>query len=232
MSLANCVSCGVSNMGVERATLVVVDNEWFCEDCLPKKKGRVKCAKCGREPFTSEEHFKTVDGKYMCTDCMEKAGIVKKYNYVMQAIAATTKAGAAPPLGAATRNAASALGGLRILLDQNLSPGETVAISIQGNAGEAIACSRSNVYILKSGLAVGSITGRKCSRYPWSDVEGIQLKAGNLYGVIEVENDHLPAHDPNDVTRAKKSDNAITFLLSRRAEFDQALSSIKSFMHR
>ena len=120
MSLANCVSCGVSNMGLERATLVVVDNEWFCEDCLPKKKGRVKCAKCGREPFTSEEHFKTVDGKYMCTDCMEKAGIVKKYNYIMQAIAATTKAGAAPPLGAATRNVASALGGLRILLDQNL----------------------------------------------------------------------------------------------------------------
>ena len=88
------------------------------------------------------------------------------------------------------------------------------------------------MYILKSGLAVGSITGRKCSRYPWSDVKGIQLKVGNLYGVLEVENDHLPAHDPNDITRAKKSDNAITFLLSRKAEFDQALSSIKSFVHR
>jgi len=229
--LANCISCGASNLGMNHTPLVVVDGQWFCEDCLPKKKGRVKCAKCGREPFGSDDHFKTVNGQYMCTECMEKGGIVKKYDYIMQSLVAARPSNA-PQAIVARNDAANSLGGLKILLDENLSPGETVALSLQGNAGEAIACSRSNVYVLKSGLAMGSITGRKCSKYPWTDVSDIELKVGNLYGVLEVKNGHLPSHDPNDVTRAKKADNAITFLLSRKSEFDHAVSSMQAYLHR
>jgi hypothetical protein len=210
---------------------VIVDGQWFCEDCLPTKKGRVKCAKCGKEPFATDDHFKTVNGQYMCTECMEKAGVLKKYDYIMQTLAAAKPAGAPQP-SAAKNNAAAALGGLRILLDENLSPGETVTMSLQGSAGEAIACSKNHVYILKSGLAMGSITGRKCSKYAWSDISGVELKAGSLYGVLEVKNSHLPSHDPNDVTRAKKADNAITFLLSRKAEFDHAVTSMLPYLHR
>jgi len=233
MHLSNCACCGISNIGgIGHTILVLVDGKWYCEDCLPKKKGRVKCQKCGKEPFQSDDHFKTVNGRYMCTECMEKSGIIRKYDYVMQALADATRHATVSQASAATSNAASSLGGLKILLDQNLSPGETVSLSIQGNAGEAIACTRSNVFILKSGLAVGSITGRKCSRYPWSDVKAVQMKVGNLYGILEVESDCLPPNDPNDITRAKKSDNAITFLLSRKGEFDHAVSSMKSFLHR
>lgn len=231
--MSNCISCGVSNIGgFDRSSLVLVDSAWYCEECLPKKKGRVKCQKCGKEPFTSDDHFKTVNGQYMCTECMEKAGIMRKYDYIMQALSASIKTSALPQTNAAASSAASALGGLKILLDQNLSPGESVSVSIQGNAGEAIACSRNHVFVLKSGLAIGSITGRKCSKFSWSEVKGVQMKVGNLYGILEIENDRLPVHDPNDITRAKKSDNAVTFLLSRKSEFDQAMSSMRSFLHR
>ncbi len=228
--MANCVSCGVSNLGVGRAALVLVDGQWYCEDCLPSKKGRVKCAKCGKEPFDSDDHFKTVNGQYMCTECMEKAGIMKKHDYIMQSIAAGKTAAA--PVATAKSEATSALGGLRILLDENLSPGESVMLSIQGNAGEAIACSKNNLYVLKSGLAMGSITGRKCSKFAWSDVSGLELKVGSLYGVLEIKNPRLPSYDPNDVTKAKKADNAITFLLSRKPEFDQAVSTLQGYLHR
>jgi len=161
---------------------------------------------------------------------MEKAGIVKKYDYIMQSIAGSKPGGAAP---AASKNDAVAnLGGLRILLDENLSPGESVTFSIQGNAGEAMACSRNNLYVLKSGMAMGSITGRKCSKYAWSELTGFELKAGNLYGVLEARNPRLPSYDPNDVSKAKKADNAITFLLSRKPEFDQVVSTMQSFIHK
>jgi len=237
--VANCVSCGVSNFGVGRAALIVVDGQWFCEDCLPSKKGKVKCQTCGTTAFATDDHFKTVNGQYMCTSCMEKAGIVKKHEYVMQALASSVQSGAksvapatpATPAGG-NSDAAAALGGLRILLDENLSPGESVTLSLQGNAGEAIACSKNNLYVLKSGLAMGSITGRKCSKFPWSEVSGLELKVGSLYGVLEVKNPKLPSHDPNDVTKAKKSDNAITFLLSRKPEFDRALSAMQSYLQR
>lgn len=144
---------------------------------------------------------------------------------------------AVPSSGAAARptrssDAAANLGGLRILLDENLSPGETVTLSIQGNAGEALACSKNNLYVLKSGLAMGSITGRKCSKFPWSEVSGVELKAGSLYGVLEVKSPKLPSYDPNDVAKAKKADSAVTFLLSRKSEFDQAMSVLKSFIPR
>lgn len=229
--MANCVSCGVSNLGATNARLVIVDGQWFCEDCLPAKKGRVKCGKCGKQPFAGDDHFKTVNGQYMCTECMEKAGIMKKYDYIMQSLSPGKPAGA-PLLSAARNDAVASLGGLRMLLDENLSPGETVTMSLVGNAGEAIACSKNHVYVLKSGLAMGSITGRKCSKFPWSDISGVELKVGSLYGLLEIKNGHLPSHDPNDVTRAKKADNAVTFLLSRKTEFDQAVAGMQNYLHR
>lgn len=227
--MANCVSCGVSNLGMGREPLVIVDGEWYCEDCLPKKKARVKCSKCGKSAFNGDIHFKTVDGQYMCTECMEKVGIMKKYDYIMQSLAKTAVVSQPSSAG---NDVAASLGGLRILLDQNLSPGETVTYAIQGNAGEALACSKANVFVLKSGMAVGSITGRKCSKFAWTEVKGVDLKLGNLYGVLELKNDRLPENDANDIAKAKKADNAITFLLSRKPEFDQALTSMQSYLRR
>jgi hypothetical protein len=211
---------------------VIVDGQWYCEDCLPAKKGKVKCHKCGKTPFTSDDHFKTVDGQFMCTECMEKAGIMKKHEYVMQALATAKPAGKESAPAPSRSEAAQGLGGLRILLDENLSPGESVTLSIQGNAGEAIACSKNSLYVLKSGLAMGSITARKCSKFSWGDVSSLELKTGSLYGVLEIKNPRLPSYDPNDVSKAKKADNAITFLLSRKSEFDQALSTMQGYIQR
>jgi len=61
-------------------------------------------------------------------------------------------------------------------------------------------------------------------------VKSVDLKLGNLYGILEISDGKMPQYDANDITKAKKADNAITFLLSRKAEFEQALNSIQSYL--
>ncbi len=240
--MAICANCGASNLGTSRTPLVLADGQWFCEPCLGKSKGPVKCETCGREAFTSGEHFKTVDGRYMCTACMEKAGIMKKVDYVLVSAAhsmagvASRAAGRIPlakdsaPAGTATARGVSLapLGGLRLLLDQHLSPSEAVTSVVVGNAGEAIVTSKRDIYVLKSGLAVGSITGRKCVKIPWKKVRDISIIEGSLYGILEIRSDGMPTYGAQDVSRAKKSDNAITFLLSKKAQFQEALHDLRS----
>lgn len=223
--MANCTQCGSSNIGFNPTRLVLVDGEWFCENCLKKVKGRVKCSRCGNEPFSSGKHFKTIDGAYICTDCMEKSGIMKEYEYIMQSVSKTR---VSPP--AASTSGTENLGALRILLDQNLSPGETVTLTVVGNPGEAIACSQKNLYVLKSGLATGSLTDRKCTKFSLSEIKDIDLKLGSLYGVLEVVNGRFPPCDPNNVAKAKKSENAITFLVSKKGEIEQARNAIKALL--
>jgi len=227
--LANCVACGASNLGLTRTNLVLVDGEWFCQNCLKKSKGRVACSKCGKEAFVSDEHFKTVDGKYLCTDCMEKEGIMKKYDYIMQSVL-SLKAKTSPQTTSQAPAGTSSLGGMKEILDQHLSPGETVTLAILGNAGEAIACSQSHLYILKSGMAAGSLNAKKCKKYRWAEIQGLEVKLGSLYGLLEVKGAGLPSFDAKDVTKAKQADNAVTFLVSRRSEFDQAVSTMKAYL--
>lgn len=239
--MANCVTCGLSNMGIDRQPLVLIDGEWLCRDCLGRKKSKVRCVSCGNGPFTSGEHFKTVNGRYYCTECLEKMGITSKYDYVMDilkqgtglASAGTTSfvVNANVPRPDRSGTVSEKLGGLRILLDQNLSPGEEVTVALAGNAGEALACSKDHLYILKSGLAMGSITGRKCTKLRWADISDIVIKQGALYGLIEIQNAKYPPNDANNITRAKRSDNTVTFLLSRIVEFDQALTRLRTYMN-
>ena len=66
---------------------------------LAQEKGRVRCSQCGKEPFGGDDHFKTVQGQFLCTECMEKAGIIKKYDYIMQSIAKTVSVAKPPSAG-------------------------------------------------------------------------------------------------------------------------------------
>lgn len=234
--MANCVVCGSSNVGTSRVTLVLVDFNWYCATCLPSYKGAVKCSRCGKEPFRSGEHFKTVNGEYLCTTCLEEDGVQSKYEYVIEAASAlrgrpSTQRTAAPSLsfrapaasqpvtGQATSVKTSLPGSLQMLLDEHLRPGESVTVAAAGNAGEGLASTSRAVYILKSGMALGSITGRKCTTIPWDQITDITIKGGSLYGLLQIAGRKLPEHDPSDIMKAKKADNAVTFLASRKDEF-------------
>lgn len=240
--MANCTICGSTNLGTTRTPLVLVDSQWFCSSCLKEQKGAVKCSVCGGEAFSSGEHYKSVGGKYLCTACLEKAGITTKYDYVVESASSlrnrpqtsgnsairqqplpsreTLPAGQATPL----------TGGLRMLLDEHTGPGEVITTSIAGNAGEGIACSRQHVYVLKTGIALGSITGRKCTKIAWNQVKDVTIKESALYGILEIAGNRLPEYSPNDIAKAKKSDNAVTFLASRKSEFEQALKAMRNYL--
>ncbi len=213
-----------------RIDLVLVDGTWYCKKCIVKK-GKVKCHLCGKEPFSSDEHFKTIDGNYLCTACMEKQGIMKKYDYIMSSVMGSRPKPAAPTAaGTDGKTALKTLGSLADLLQSNMEPNEDIEIALVGNTGEGLACSSKHIYILKSGMATGSITGKKCVKYPWNTVSGIEIKEGALYGLIEIKGTGLPSFDAQDINKAKQSENAVTFLASKRRDFDNALPKLQSYI--
>ncbi len=227
--LANCTSCGASNLGLGRVDLVLVDGAWYCKKCI-SQKGKVKCHLCGKEPFSSDEHFKTIDGNYVCTNCMEKQGIMKKYDYIMSVVTSGRPAPRTAAAGGDGKVSLDDLGPLRNLLEENLEPGEKIEVALAGNTGEGLACSSKHVFVLKSGMAAGSITAKKCIKYPWSAISGIEIKEGALYGLIELQGSGLPSYDARDINKAKQSENAVTFLANKRQPFDSALPKLKSYI--
>jgi len=224
--LANCTSCGASNLGIARTDLVIIDGSWYCKRCL-SAKGEIKCSKCGKQPFMSDEHFKIVDGEYLCTGCMEKMGITKKYDYIMASVMSKRPKPAARTVA---QNDISVLGGMQALLEQNLEAGEQVEVAVMGNTGEGLACSSKHVFILKSGMASGSLTGNKCIKYPWNQISGIEIKEGALYGLIEIKGRGLESHDARNISKAKQAENAVTFLASKKHEFENALATLSSYV--
>lgn len=228
--MANCSICGASNLGMGRIDLVLVDGTWYCKKCIVKK-GKVKCHLCGKEPFSSDEHFKTIDGHYLCTACIEKQGIMKKYDYIMSSVMGSRPKPAAPTAAGTDGKAVlKTLGSLADLLQSNIEPDEDIEVALVGNTGEGLACSSKHIYILKSGMATGSITGKKCVKYPWNTVSGIEIKEGALYGLIEIKGTGLPSFDAQDINKAKQSENAVTFLASKRRDFDTALPKLQSYI--
>lgn len=222
--MANCVVCSASNLGISRTPLVLVDGEWFCETCLKKSKGSVVCSNCGNRPFESNEHFKKVNGRYLCTACLEQMGIIKKYDYIAQSLAkgsTRTEQGNNP-------GATASLGGLRILLDSNLDPGEVIIDAIAGNAGEGMAYSDKHVFVLKSGVATGSLTGRKCKKIDWINVRDFYVKPGPLYCYVEVIEAGARPTEFKDINQAKKSDTAVTYLSGKQPEFEKFISEMRS----
>ncbi len=224
--MANCTKCGVSNLGIARTDLIIVNETWYCEKCLTATIGNVSCDKCGKQPFLSGEHFKTIDGQRLCTDCMEKLGIMKKYDYIMSSIMSSRPRAAAR--AATAPRGAEALGTMRKLLEENLEPGEQVEVAVLGNTGEALACSSKHLFILKSGMASGSLTGKKCIKYRWSQITGAEIKAGALYGLIEIQGSGLPSHDARNISKVKQAENAVTFLVAKKHEFEDALKALNT----
>jgi len=224
--VANCVKCGASNLGMGRTDLVIVDETWYCNKCLKSTLGDVSCSKCGNQPFRSGEHFKTIGGALICTECMEKQGLMKKYDYVMSSVMTR-------PRAAQTTQAPrslDALGSMKDLLQENLEPGEEVEVAVLGNTGEALACSSKHLFILKAGMASGSLTGRECIKYRWSQITGAEIKAGALYGLIEIKGAGLPSHDPKNISQVKQAENAVTFLVAKKGEFEAALQTINRYV--
>ena len=237
--MANCIDCGSSNMGIGRVPLTLVDGKWYCTVCLKKTNLKVECSECGNLPFISDEHFKTVNGNLLCTKCMEKKGIMKKLDYIMETVTAkrALATGAVVPAGTTPGGSGnnntnlSALGGMGKVLIEHLSPGETVKVAVQGNAGEALACSDNHLFVLKVGMAAGSLVA-KCVKFKWQDVDDVEVKAGSLYGLVEIKSRGMPTFDARDISKAKQSDNAVTFLMQKKGDFDKALTSIRPYLQR
>lgn len=243
--MAECSVCGASNMGMARVSLVVVDRRWYCRPCLQKMVGPVKCAVCGQEAFAGDEHFKTVDGKRMCTTCLEKAGLGDAFSVIMEARMAARVQGPEAPSqvalaggghGAGHPPGGPPAGGGRVqagldsslaaLLQENLATGEQVVEVIVGNAGEALAVTDSRLLILKTGVATGSLLGRRCTAFPYRDVRGVDLTVGAVYGFLHVFTAEHP-EKAQDVVGAKKAPNAVTFLASRRGQFDALMARLR-----
>ncbi|MFY9358647.1 MAG: PH domain-containing protein [Bacillota bacterium] len=224
--MANCVKCGASNLGMGRTDLIIVDETWYCQKCLKATLGNISCDRCGNVPFRSGEHFKTIDNQMVCTDCMEKAGIMKKYDYVMSAVMSKAKAAKAASPTTQAHRGLEALGTMKELLEQNLEPGEKVEFAVVGNTGEALACSSKHLFILKSGMASGSLTGKKCIKYRWNQITGAEIKEGALYGLIEIQGNGLPSHDVRNISQVKQAENAVTFLMAKKADFEEALRTV------
>lgn len=234
--MAECSVCGASNMGMGRVSLVVVDRRWYCRSCLQKTQGTVKCAVCGKEAFAGDEHFKTVDGRRMCTSCLEKAGLGDAFSVIMEARMAARAQADPGPLRPSERGVAaeSPARGDRVsaelddslasLLQENLASGEQVVEVVIGNAGEALAVTDSRLLILKTGVATG--LGRRCTSFPYREVRRVELTVGPVYGFLHVLTaEH--AEKAGDVVGAKKAPNAVTFLSSRRGQFDGLVARLR-----
>lgn len=112
------------------------------------------------------------------------------------------------------------------LLHDNLAPGEQVIEVIVGNAGEALAVTDARLLILKTGMAAGSLLARRCTAFCYRDVRRVDLTVGAVYGFFHV----LTAEHPEraqDVVEAKKAPNAVTFLASRRGQFDALMARLR-----
>ncbi|MFZ5769067.1 MAG: hypothetical protein ACOY3F_10280 [Bacillota bacterium] len=230
MAVAECSVCGASNMGMARVSLVVVDRRWYCRSCLQKQEGTVKCAVCGKEAFRGDEHFKTVDGRRMCTTCLERAGLGDAFSVIMEARMASRSAATPTTAAAGARGGERTSPGLEssvaALLQESLAPGEQVVAVIIGNAGEALAATDSRLLILKTGLAAGSLLARRCTAFPYREVRGVELTVGAVYGFLHI----LSADHPEkaqDVVAAKKAPNAVTFLANRHSQFDSLMTRLR-----
>ena len=75
-------------------------------------------------------------------------------------------------------------------------------------------------------MASGSLTGKKCIKYRWNQITGAEIKEGALYGLIEIQGNGLPSHDVRNISQVKQAENAVTFLMAKKARFRRALRTV------
>jgi len=125
-------------------------------------------------------------------------------------------------------------GGLRLALEEALTPGEEVLVCLRGCRGEALAATRSRLVVVKAGFPSGAWFGRKVKWYPYSAVTSVEVSCGLLFGRVQVtvagsaEAGHGLLEDaPLDaLVGAVQAENVVTFPAWRRARFVEAVRAV------
>ncbi|MEV3925918.1 SHOCT domain-containing protein [Actinomadura coerulea] len=73
------------------------------------------------------------------------------------------------------------------VLDQNLSPGETVQVIITGANSQAIIGTDRRVFVYKKGIFAGASFGAEITSWDYRGVVGVQIHTGMMTGAVIVQ---------------------------------------------
>ncbi len=240
--MLECSVCHAKGGGLGGAVLYRLDGRFYCRSCLTKAMGQVKCAKCGISIFATNDSFQTIDGQKYCKSCAEamaRAGAapppVPARPYAAPPPAPSFAAAGSPLRTAAPASSGAGAGQLPVnqligvlkqLYVENIKPTEQVRFVLAGSAGEALVATDNRLLILKSGLATGGATGTVTS-IPYSacnDVVVVKETAHGYFGVLAAG---YPDVKKVDYVTARRSPNAVTFLLDAWPAYTQAVATIR-----
>lgn len=77
-------------------------------------------------------------------------------------------------------------GGLMKVLEEVLAPGEAPLVVLPGMSGEALAVTRSRVYVLKAGLSAGGFGGKKVKAFPISQITSVEVSRSMMSGRLQI----------------------------------------------
>lgn len=221
MQVALCTVCGVSNAGLGGVPLIQVDEEFYCQRCLVKTKGTIRCCVCGMTAGSTNDALTSLpDGKYICSSCADK----------QRRFAAAKEAAAAAPL-VIDLPIEPLSGGLKRAYDETVPPDEKVLFVLAASCGEAIVATDKRAVVLKAGFASGSPGRHKGRAFPYETIEGVEVRTGLVQGWIRIA---APGVRPASAAAgdAYLSDNCVTFLSEARGKFEQAAKALQELVER
>ena len=200
--MAQCSVCGTSDAGLGGTPLVKFDNIHYCRPCLTKTKGMIKCSVCGREAFSTNASYATVNGKIICSAC-----------------AAAAAGGGSLPVEPLT-------GSLQDVLKQAVTSTEQVKFALNGSSGEALVATDKRVLVLKTGLAGGAGAG-KYRGFFFNQLVSVEFNCGLAYGRIQITSPGTKDMMQAEIGEARQADNVVTFLAATKDKFQSAANYLK-----
>ncbi|MHB8927954.1 MAG: hypothetical protein ACYC9Q_09925 [Bacillota bacterium] len=201
--MSQCSICGASDAGLGGTPLVKFDNIHYCRPCLVKAKGTIKCSVCGREAFSTNASYATVNGKIICSACAPVAA----------------SGGGALPVETLT-------GSLQEVFKQAVTSTEQLRFALNGSSGEALVATDKRVLVLKTGLTGGGGTG-KYKGFFFNQVVSVEFSCGLAYGRIQITAPGTKDFMPAEIGEARQADNVVTFLAATKDKFQAAADHLK-----
>lgn len=219
--MALCTVCGVSNAGLGGVPLIQVDERFYCQRCLVKTRGIIRCCVCGMTAGSTNDALTSLpDGKYICASCAEK----------QRRFAAVREAAAAAPL-VINLPIEPLSGGLKRAYDESVPSDEKVLFVLAASNGEGLVATEKRAIVLKAGFASGSPGGHKGCAFPYETIESIEVKTGLVQGWLRILAPGVrpPSGAAGD---AYLYENCVTFLSEARAKFEQAAKALQELVER
>jgi len=119
--------------------------------------------------------------------------------------------------------------GERILQD-NISEGENILISLRGSFGQALIATEKRLYILKWGFQAGSLFGGRCLAFDYKNITGVTITKNFSTGMIEIISAGTQEKKLTNTT-AIKADNAVAFYRKSFDSFQKASNFIRELIN-